>query len=107
MVQLIEPLERGNPAQPWEPWDMTKHEVKAVEAYEAYLYAIHTGELYPIHCQLAKASKDLEAWKDHIRYLVLPMYRREVEHADMSDVTMTDLALELKEYYEEHVAETV
>jgi hypothetical protein len=78
--------------------------MRTIEANDLYLFTINTGELYQYHKFLAPFP--VREWRLHLTDRVIPLYGRQVEPVTYDWETIANVAQNLKDYYQEHVAES-
>jgi len=84
-----------------------------MQVHDLTLYAINTSEWYETHKALAHAKTLAHpvvvfiTWRQHVINTVIPAYRREFHepYEGMSEEEVKEVARNLQEHYEIHVAE--
>jgi hypothetical protein len=71
------------------------------------LATINTGEFYETHKKLAKNGAPLAAWVRHVKKVALPAYRKSTHEPDahLTHQEAVRHAIELRDYYTQHVKE--
>ncbi len=74
-----------------------------IESYDIILFAQNTGSLYKEHLRLANTN--VKEWYEHIKYKVIPLYRKEchMPYARMTSDSIITAANELNSYYSEQL----
>jgi hypothetical protein len=71
------------------------------------LFAVNTGELYSLHQKLARGGVPtnayylpIAAWYRHVRYCVVPLYRKQINAAAVfGDRVIMEAAKAIQEHY--------
>lgn len=85
--------------------------IQWVMASDAYLFAVNTGDFYKHQCKMARETKSLKVWMNHVVWNVMMRYRQEIKPDDpatrleLHSNDVKEVAQQLKGYYETHVKE--
>jgi hypothetical protein len=80
-------------------------------AHALFLFASNTGELYQQHLATARMYRNVgvavryKAWRQHVRYRVVPLYLKQFPEVYVSSQSITAAARELADYYQRHIEE--
>jgi hypothetical protein len=69
------------------------------------LFATNTGQFYQRHLDLGRDGQ-FSKWQTHVEHKVVPLYRKETSYNGPVRIeTMTRVAIDLMDYYREHLKE--
>ncbi|ARQ95408.1 hypothetical protein [Bradyrhizobium phage BDU-MI-1] len=80
--------------------------IHIVTTNDLHLFAVHTGEFYQKHLEMAREHVPQIIWDQHFDLNVLPLYRKQIKGRLQFPARNICNAAELtKAYYERHITE--
>lgn len=77
------------------------------DVVDIYLFAVNSGELYPLHTKLAADNAGLAQWVEHVRGTVKRLYRAQIDRHcfPFTGTAVVDAAGQLRDYYRGQMSE--